>query len=45
MTEANNRVLRPYRMWLPVLPAWWQFRSRINRLNNYLITFFRKRWG
>mmetsp|Transcript_26506 Transcript_26506/g.67408 ORF Transcript_26506/g.67408 Transcript_26506/m.67408 type:complete len:518 (-) Transcript_26506:88-1641(-) len=44
MEEANKRVLRPYRMYLPLLPAWWQFRSRMARLNDYLITYFRQRW-
>lgn len=41
MTEANTRVLRPYRMYLPILPAWWQFRSRMSKLNDYLINYFR----
>ena len=33
MTEANLRVLQPWRCYLPVLPAWWAFASRISRLN------------
>jgi hypothetical protein len=33
MTEANLRVLQPWRCYLPVLPAWWAFRSRMRRLN------------
>jgi hypothetical protein len=41
MTEANQRVLRPYRMYLPVLPAWWAFRSRMAKLNEFLINYFR----
>ena len=41
MTEANQRVLRPYRMYLPLLPAWWQFRARMAKLNDFLITYFR----
>lgn len=44
MEEANQRVLRPYRMYLPLLPAWWQFRSRMTQLNTYLINYFRQRW-
>jgi len=43
MTEANRRVLRPYRMYLPILPAWWQFRARMAKLNDFLITYFRQR--
>ena len=33
MTEANLRVLQPWRCYLPVLPAWWAFSSRMRRLN------------
>lgn len=41
MEEANRRVLRPYRSYLPILPEWWRFRSRMAKLNNFLITYFR----
>lgn len=42
MEEANVRVLRPYREYLPT-PDWWRFRSRMAKLNSYLINFFRER--
>lgn len=40
MEEANHRVLRPYRQWLPT-PDWFKFRSRMGQLNAYLINLFR----
>ena len=40
MEEANLRVLRPYRRFLPI-PEWFRFRSRMAKLNAYLINFFR----
>lgn len=43
MEEANLRVLRPYRMYLPT-PSWWDFRARIKRLNLFLISYMRTRW-
>ena len=43
MTEANHRVLRPYRRFLPT-PAWFRFRNNVGRLNAYLINLFRERW-
>lgn len=42
MTEANRRVLRPYRMYLPT-PEWFRFRSRMQQLNTFLIDLFRCR--
>ena len=44
MEEANARVLRPYRKYLPT-PAWFAFRSRMAKLNEFLIGFFRERWA
>ncbi|KAJ9506750.1 hypothetical protein QJQ45_013291 [Haematococcus lacustris] len=41
MEEANRRVLRPYRMYLPMLPEFWRFRWRMAELNNFLINYFR----
>ncbi|KXZ46282.1 hypothetical protein GPECTOR_45g152 [Gonium pectorale] len=43
MNEANHRVLRPYRMYLPT-PEWFRFRSRMAKLNSFLIDLFRRRW-
>ncbi|KAG2487471.1 hypothetical protein HYH03_013893 [Edaphochlamys debaryana] len=43
MSEANRRVLRPYRMLLPT-PEWFRFRSRMQQLNTFLVDLFRKRW-
>ncbi|GLC42904.1 hypothetical protein PLESTB_001812700 [Pleodorina starrii] len=43
MSEANHRVLRPYRMYLPT-PEWFRFRTRMAKLNQYLIDLFRRRW-
>ncbi|GFR53077.1 hypothetical protein Agub_g15775 [Astrephomene gubernaculifera] len=43
MNEANHRVLRPYRMYLPT-PEWFRFRSRMGQLNSFLINLFRRRW-
>jgi len=43
MEEANARVLRPYRKYLPI-PAWWAFRSRMAALNGYLVGLIRDRW-
>ncbi|EFJ45811.1 cytochrome P450 [Volvox carteri f. nagariensis] len=43
MNEANHRVLRPYRMYLPT-PEWFRFRTRMSQLNEYLIDLFRRRW-
>lgn len=36
MEEANHRVLRPYRSYLPT-PEWWRFRSNMASLNKYLV--------
>mmetsp|Transcript_27719 Transcript_27719/g.60701 ORF Transcript_27719/g.60701 Transcript_27719/m.60701 type:complete len:523 (-) Transcript_27719:909-2477(-) len=44
MEEANQRVLRPHRKYLPT-PSWFQFRSRMNKLNDFLINYFRQRWS
>lgn len=43
MNEANRRVLRPYRMYLPT-PEWFRFSSRMGQLNGFLIDLFRRRW-
>nr|QKY15332.1 cytochrome P450 (CYP746A1) [Polytomella parva] len=43
MEEANRRVLRPYRKYLPI-PEWFRFRSLVSQLNTYLINYFRQRW-
>lgn len=40
MNEANLRVLRPYRAYLPT-PEWLRFHTRIAKLNQYLIDLFR----
>lgn len=44
MEEANHRVFQPWRAVLPT-PAWWRYRSRIARLNRYLIGIIRARWA
>ncbi|MEW5302059.1 MAG: hypothetical protein WDW36_004869 [Sanguina aurantia] len=43
MEEANLRVLRPHRKFLPT-PSWFQFRSRMAKLNTFLIGYCRARW-
>ncbi|KAK9816800.1 hypothetical protein WJX72_005241 [[Myrmecia] bisecta] len=43
MTESNIRALRPWRKYLP-LPSWFQYRSRVGRLNAYIIGLLRARW-
>lgn len=43
MEEAHQRVLRPYRKYLPI-PEWFKFRSRMAQLNSYIIGIIRKRW-
>lgn len=44
MEEANHRVFQPWRAVLPT-PAWWRYRSRIARLNRYLLGIIRARWA
>ena len=44
MEEANLRVLRPYRRFIPS-PEWFHFRSRMGKLNKFLVDFFRRRWS
>jgi len=44
MEEANARVLHPYRKYL-LTPAWFQFHTRMGKLNTFLINFFRTRWA
>jgi hypothetical protein len=41
MEEANRRVLRPYRKYLPLLPEWWHFRSRMAALDSFLVNYIR----
>lgn len=43
MEEANTRVLRPYRKYLPT-PSWFAFRARMAALNGYLVGLIRERW-
>jgi hypothetical protein len=44
MEENNLRVLRPWRHWLPS-PSWFQYASRMRRLNSYIIGIMRERWA
>lgn len=43
MEEANQRVLRPHRKYLPT-PSWFAFRSNVAALNAYLVGLIRSRW-
>eukprot|EP00878_Enallax_costatus_P012765 GHUV01013329.1.p1 GENE.GHUV01013329.1~~GHUV01013329.1.p1 ORF type:complete len:475 (+),score=94.39 GHUV01013329.1:334-1758(+) len=43
MEEGNQRVLRPYRKYLPT-PAWFTFKHKMSQLNSYLINLIRSRW-
>ncbi|KAK9852339.1 hypothetical protein WJX84_006329 [Apatococcus fuscideae] len=43
MEESNARALRPWRCYLPG-PSWWQYRSRIRRLDTYITALIRQRW-
>jgi hypothetical protein len=43
MEEANTRVLRPHRKYLPT-PSWLKFRSNMAALNAYLKGVVRARW-
>jgi hypothetical protein len=43
MEEANTRVLRPHRKYLPS-PSWFRFRSNMAALNAYLVGLIRARW-
>ena len=45
MAEGNLRAIRPWRQYLPLLPAFWAFRVRMRRLNSYLQRLLRARWG
>ena len=44
MAEANLRALRPWRAYLPLLPAFWQFRACTARLDAYIKGRLRSRW-
>lgn len=44
MEEANKRVLRPYRKYLPT-PEWFRFRRRMATLNAFLVGLLRQRWA
>ena len=44
MEEANRRVLRPHRKYLPT-PDWFRFRARMRALNAYLVGVIRARWA
>lgn len=44
MEEANQRVLRPHRKYLPT-PGWFKFRSNMAQLNAYLLGVIRGRWA
>lgn len=44
MEESNQRVLQPWRSFLPI-PAWWAFNSRIRQLNSYIVRLLRARWA
>jgi cytochrome P450 len=43
MEEANARVLRPHRKYVPT-PSWFAFRARMAALNGYLVGLIRDRW-
>lgn len=43
MEESNQRVLQPWRCYMPT-PAWWAFNSRISQLNSYITRILRARW-
>jgi len=45
MEENNRRVLRPWRSSNPLLPAFWQHRSRMAQLDQYLTGHIRQRWA
>ena len=44
MAEANLRALRPWRAYLPLLPAFWQFRACTAALDAYIKGRLRARW-
>jgi hypothetical protein len=44
MEEANVRVLRPHRKYLPT-PSWFRFRRNMAALNAYLVGVIRARWA
>jgi len=44
MEEANRRVLRPWRKYLPT-PAWFAFRRRVRALDAYVVGLLRARWA
>lgn len=44
MEESNLRVLAPWRAWLPT-PSWFSYKSRIRRLNSFIISLLRKRYS
>lgn len=42
MEEGNQRVLRPYRKYLPT-PSWFSFKHKMSQLNSYLVNLIRSR--
>jgi len=44
VTEGNERVWQPYRMYLPS-PSWFKFRNDVYKLNSYIEQLIHKRWG
>jgi hypothetical protein len=44
MEEANVRVLRPHRKYLPT-PGWFRFRKNMAALNAYLVGVVHERWA
>ena len=43
MEENNLRVLRVWRTYIPNR-SWWQYRSRMSKLNNYVTSLLQDRW-
>lgn len=44
MTENNRRVMQPWREYLPS-PGWFRHRTRVQRLNSYIVGRIRERWA
>lgn len=43
MEECHLRVLQRWREYLPIMPIWWSHRSRIRRLDAFVIDLLRAR--
>ena len=44
MTENNRRVMQPWREYLPS-PGWFRHRTRVQRLNSYIVGRIQERWA